>query len=102
MPNSTYRLSFFLFIFFSFFLVGFTVKSDTSGTGLNGTRYSTRLVYNAGVVLDVNSKMGAMANICLSMALSDFYAEHPNYETRLSLQRWDLLDGVAAASSGKF
>ncbi|XWS73195.1 hypothetical protein CRYUN_Cryun02cG0105500 [Craigia yunnanensis] len=99
MPISAYCLSFFLFLFFSFFLVGFTVKSETAGTGLNETRDSTCVVYNAGVVLDVNSKMGAMANICLSMALSDFYAEHPNYGTRLSLQRWDLLDGVAAASS---
>ncbi|XWS73197.1 hypothetical protein CRYUN_Cryun02cG0105700 [Craigia yunnanensis] len=99
MPISTYCLSFFLFLFFSFFLVGFTVKSEIAGTGLNETRDSTRLVYNAGVVLDVNSKVSAMANICLSMALSDFYAEHPNYGTRLSLQRWDLLDGVAATSS---
>ncbi|XP_022756534.1 glutamate receptor 2.9-like [Durio zibethinus] len=99
MPNSTYCLSFFLSIFFSFFLVGFTVKAETAGSGISGTWDSTRLVYNAGVVLDVNSKMGAMANICLSMALSDFYAEHPNYGTRLSLQRLDLLDGVTAASS---
>ncbi|XVE71771.1 hypothetical protein DITRI_Ditri10aG0178600 [Diplodiscus trichospermus] len=98
MPNST-CLSYLLLIFFSFFLVGFTVKIGAAGTGENGTRDSTRLVYNAGVVLDVNSKMGAMANICLSMAVSDFYAEHPNYRTRLSPQRLDLLDGVAAASS---
>ncbi|XP_022756535.1 glutamate receptor 2.7-like [Durio zibethinus] len=97
MPNCSYCLSFFLFIFFSFFLVGFTVKAETAGTGR--TWDSTRLVYNAGVVLDVNSKMGAMANICLSMALSDFYDQHPNYGTRLSLQILDLLDGVAAASS---
>ncbi|XVE71770.1 hypothetical protein DITRI_Ditri10aG0178500 [Diplodiscus trichospermus] len=100
MPNSTYCLSFLLLlIFFSLFLVGFSVKSEAAQTGENGTRDSTRLVYNTGVVLDVNSKMGAMANMCLSMAVSDFYAEHPNYKTRLSLQRWDLLDSVAAASS---
>ncbi|XP_022756532.1 glutamate receptor 2.8-like [Durio zibethinus] len=99
MPNSTYCLSFFLFIFFSFFSVGFTVKAETAGTGLRGTWDSTRLVYNADVVLDVNSKMGAMANMCLSMALLDFYAQHPNYGTRLSLQGLDLLDGVSTASS---
>ncbi|XVF47776.1 hypothetical protein PTKIN_Ptkin03bG0137900 [Pterospermum kingtungense] len=39
--------------------------------------------------------MGAMANICLSMALSDFYAQHPNYGTRLSLQTWNSLDAAA-------
>ncbi|XP_022754186.1 glutamate receptor 2.8-like [Durio zibethinus] len=99
MPNSTYCLSFFLFSFFYFFSVGFTVKAETAGTGLSRTKDSTRLVYNAGVVLDVDSKMGAMANICSSMALSDFYAEHPDYGTRLSLQRLDLLEGVTAASS---
>ncbi|XP_022730836.1 glutamate receptor 2.7-like [Durio zibethinus] len=99
MPNSKRCLPFLLFIFFSIFLIAFTVKTESAGNGLNGTRDSTRLVYDIGVVLDVNSKMGAMANICMSIALSDFYEEHPNYGTRLSLQRWDLLDGVTAASS---
>ncbi|KAK6273019.1 PREDICTED: glutamate receptor 2.7 isoform X1 [Theobroma cacao] len=100
MLNSKYFLPLFLVFFFSLFSFAFiTVKSETAGNVRNGTRDSTRLVYNASVVLDVNSKMGAMANICLSMALSDFYAKHPSYNTRLSLQRWDSLDGLVAASS---
>lgn len=103
MLNSKYFLPLFLVFFFSLFSFAFiTVKSETAGNVRNGTRDSTRLVYNASVVLEVNSKMGAMANICLSMALSDFYAKHPSYNTRLSLQRWDSLDGLVAASSGKF
>ncbi|TYI86857.1 hypothetical protein E1A91_D04G095200v1 [Gossypium mustelinum] len=99
MPKySKHCFSFFPFLLFSYVLIGFTIKLETaSSSGLYGTRDSTRLVYNIGVVVDVNSNMGAMANICLSMALSDFYAKHPNYETRLSLQRWESLGAVAAA-----
>ncbi|KAE8657958.1 Detected protein of unknown function [Hibiscus syriacus] len=60
------RFSFLLFIFFSFL---FTIKSVTGGL---------KLLHNIGV----DSKM---LNICMSMALSDFYAKHPNYQTRCSL-----------------
>ncbi|KAH6835375.1 hypothetical protein C2S53_003226 [Perilla frutescens var. hirtella] len=38
-----------------------------------------------GVVLDTNSPMGSMADLCMKMAVSDFYAKHPNYTTRLQL-----------------
>ncbi|CAI9782977.1 unnamed protein product [Fraxinus pennsylvanica] len=33
--------------------------------------------------------MGSMADICINMALSDFYSEHPNYQTRLRLHTKD-------------
>ncbi|CAA2992720.1 glutamate receptor -like [Olea europaea subsp. europaea] len=42
-----------------------------------------------GVVLDLDSPMGSMADLCINMALSDFYLEHPNYRTRLHLRRKD-------------
>lgn len=38
-----------------------------------------------GAVLDTNSPMGSMAGLCMRMAVSDFYANHPNYNTRLHL-----------------
>ncbi|XP_057787760.1 glutamate receptor 2.8-like [Salvia miltiorrhiza] len=38
-----------------------------------------------GVVLDVNSPMGFMADSCMKMAVADFYENHPNYATRLQL-----------------
>ncbi|KAL3532885.1 hypothetical protein ACH5RR_006406 [Cinchona calisaya] len=37
-------------------------------------------------VLDLNSPMGAMIELCLSMALTDFYSIHSYYKTRLSIR----------------
>ncbi|KAK8602001.1 hypothetical protein V6N12_051823 [Hibiscus sabdariffa] len=94
MPKHVW-FSFFLFIFFSSF---FHIKSETGCTsGLNVE--STKSVYDIGVGGGVDSEMGAMLNICMSMALSDFYAEHPNHATRLSQQTWDSLGAVGAAAS---
>ncbi|KAL7138037.1 hypothetical protein ABFS83_10G136000 [Erythranthe nasuta] len=42
-------------------------------------------VVGVGVVLDTNSNMGSMVDLCMRMAVSDFYAAHPNYTTRLNL-----------------
>ncbi|KAK8683102.1 hypothetical protein V6N13_039170 [Hibiscus sabdariffa] len=95
MPKHVW-FSFFLFIFVS---SSSHIKSETvCSSGRNVE--STKSVYNiggGGGVVD--SEMGAMLNICMSMALSDFYAKHPNHETRLSLQTWDSLGGVGAAAS---
>ncbi|KAL3532889.1 hypothetical protein ACH5RR_006410 [Cinchona calisaya] len=41
---------------------------------------------HVGAVLDLNSPMGAMIELCLSMALSDFYSIHSYYKTRLSIR----------------
>ncbi|GMJ07192.1 GLUTAMATE RECEPTOR 2.7, glutamate receptor 2.7 [Hibiscus trionum] len=85
MPNH-FWFSCFLFIFFSSF---FTIKSETGGSSSSSgpNAESTKSVYDIDIV-GTDSKMGAMLNTCMSMALSDFYAKHPNYETRLSLRRW--------------
>ncbi|OMO89863.1 glutamate receptor 2.9-like protein [Corchorus olitorius] len=84
-----------LFVFFAVSLIFLsTVKSAETaenGTNLESTRFT------AGVVLDMKSKMGAMANKCMAIALSDFYARHPSYTTRLSLQRWDSHDQVSSS-----
>ncbi|XP_039032808.1 glutamate receptor 2.7-like [Hibiscus syriacus] len=77
MPKHVW-FSFLLLVFFSFFSA---IKSDTGGL---------KLVHNIGV----DSKT---VNICMSMALSDFYAEHQNSRTRLSPPTWDSL---AAPSPG--
>ncbi|KAK7327776.1 hypothetical protein VNO77_21867 [Canavalia gladiata] len=42
-----------------------------------------------GVVLDLNSKIGSMANTCISMAYHDFYKQHPHFQTRLDLRTRD-------------
>ncbi|KAK8707273.1 hypothetical protein V6N13_058334 [Hibiscus sabdariffa] len=79
-----------------FFSSLFATKSETGGSSGQNAE-STKLVYDIGVGGSVDSEMGAMVNICMSMALSDFYAKHPNYETRLSLRTWDSLGGGVRA-----
>ena len=54
-----------------------------------------------GVVLDLKSPVGRVAESYMSMALSDFYAVNDNYSTRLSLLTKDSgNDIIAAASAG--
>jgi hypothetical protein len=52
-----------------------------------------------GVVLDLKSPVGGIADLCMSMALSDFYEENDNYTTRLALSTKDSGDDVVAAAS---
>ncbi|GLT97553.1 hypothetical protein SLE2022_151110 [Rubroshorea leprosula] len=52
---------------------------------------------NVGLVLDFNSSIGVMSNTCISMAISDFYATHSSYKTRLSLHTRNSQDVVGAA-----
>ncbi|KAL4296234.1 hypothetical protein GQ457_12G025150 [Hibiscus cannabinus] len=93
MPNHV-CFSCLLLVFFSSFVA---VKSETGGRNAEST---TKSVYDISVGGGVDSEMGAMVNICMSMALSDFYAKHPNFETRLSLRTWSSFGGgVRAAAS---
>nr|DAD27621.1 TPA_asm: hypothetical protein HUJ06_029089 [Nelumbo nucifera] len=52
-----------------------------------------------GVILDLNSTVGEMAETCIRMALSDFYAAHTDYRTRLVLHTRDSNEDVVAAAS---
>ncbi|PPD73574.1 hypothetical protein GOBAR_DD29503 [Gossypium barbadense] len=54
-------------------------------------------VVHVGVILDVNSPVGSVANACISMAISDFYGAHPNFRTRLSPHHRNSDDALAAA-----
>ncbi|CAK9174737.1 unnamed protein product [Ilex paraguariensis] len=58
---------------------------------------------NVGVVLDINTTVGTIWLSCISMALSDFYASHGSYKTRLVLNTRDSkrdVVGAAAAALG--
>ncbi|KAK9946798.1 hypothetical protein M0R45_012242 [Rubus argutus] len=46
---------------------------------------TTTIPVNVGVVLDLDTWFGKMGLSCINMALSDLYASHPNYTTRLLL-----------------
>ncbi|KAK4435709.1 Glutamate receptor 2.8 [Sesamum alatum] len=53
-----------------------------------------------GVVLDMDDYIGASATLsCISMALSDFYATHDHYRTRLVLTNRDSKGDVVGAAA---
>ncbi|XP_028807072.1 glutamate receptor 2.7-like [Neltuma alba] len=54
-----------------------------------------------GIVLDLSSPAAKMGLSCINMSLSDFYASHPHYKTRLVFfVRDSHSDVVSAASQG--
>ncbi|KAK7819594.1 glutamate receptor 2.2 [Quercus suber] len=59
----------------------------------------TKEVIPIGVVLDLKSPVGSVAESYLSMGLSDFYAVNDNYSTRLSLLIKDSGNDIIAAAS---
>jgi ionotropic glutamate receptor len=83
--------SFFFFLSFKFFFVAMGVAQDT-----------TSIPVNVGVVLDLDDVLyGNIGLSCINMALSDFYASHSDYKTRLVLTTIDSKrDVVGAASAG--
>ncbi|KAG5225123.1 glutamate receptor [Salix suchowensis] len=55
---------------------------------------------NVGVVLDLDSDLdGKIALSCIEMALSDFYATHGDYRTRLVLNTRDSMKDVVGAAA---
>ncbi|XP_042991345.1 glutamate receptor 2.1-like [Carya illinoinensis] len=66
---------------------------------LHGEHSMAKEVIPVGVVLDLNSPVGGVAERCMSMALSDFYAVNADYNTRLALLTMDSGNDVIAAAS---
>ncbi|KAL7166120.1 hypothetical protein ACSBR2_036907 [Camellia fascicularis] len=54
---------------------------------------------NVGVVLDMNKWVGKMGLSCITMALSDFYASHGHYRTRLVLNIGDSKKDIVGAAA---
>ncbi|KAE8673839.1 Glutamate receptor 2.9 [Hibiscus syriacus] len=63
---------------------------------------ATVVPVNVGVVLDMDSLVGKLGMSCIDMALSDFYATHPHYKTRLLLHTKDSMDDLVAAAAAGF
>jgi len=62
---------------------------------------TTFIPVNVGVVLDLDYLEANIALSCINMALSDFYATHGDYKTRMVLTTRDSKkDVVAAAAAG--
>ncbi|ERN18388.1 hypothetical protein AMTR_s00055p00227100 [Amborella trichopoda] len=52
-----------------------------------------------GVVLAMDSVVGRVSNSCIAMAIEDFYNEHPNFNTRLTISWRDSGGDVIKAAS---
>lgn len=67
----------------------------------NNSLNASKTVFDVGVVLDLATPLGKMSEICISMAVADFYKTHNNYTTKLNLNWRDSnQDLVDAASKG--
>ncbi|PNS92069.1 hypothetical protein POPTR_018G013200v4 [Populus trichocarpa] len=81
--------SFFFFLSLKFFFVAMGVAQDT-----------TSIPVNVGVVLDLDDVLyGNIGLSCINMALSDFYASHSDYKTRLVLTTIDSKRDVVGAAA---
>ncbi|XP_031104860.1 glutamate receptor 2.7-like isoform X1 [Ipomoea triloba] len=67
----------------------------TMANGMNPTKIPVKI----GLILDKSSWAGMMGLNCVSFALSDFYASHGHYRTRLVLHFRDSKDSVIGAAS---
>ncbi|KAL2502312.1 glutamate receptor 2.2-like [Forsythia ovata] len=100
---STIQILFLLFIIYAnySFSAAATNRVENNETSHGKNQYS---LVHIGVVLDLDSSMGSMADLCINMALSDFYSEHSNYRTRLQLHTKNaesLLDNIAVNDQGR-
>ncbi|KAK6159128.1 hypothetical protein DH2020_006442 [Rehmannia glutinosa] len=88
MLKKIHRSRFLVFlVLIHFFIIDNPYCSDARDVKVNGTSEDSRslLAVPIGVVLDLNSPLGFMADLCMKMAVSDFYEAHPKYKTRLKL-----------------
>ncbi|EXC18794.1 hypothetical protein L484_007167 [Morus notabilis] len=75
------------------FLLGSAQKSST-------TNNNRSIEVNVGVILDLETTFGKMGLRCINMAISDFYASNPHYNTRLILHtKGSKSDVVGAAAA---
>ncbi|KAL4185224.1 hypothetical protein AMTRI_Chr10g4800 [Amborella trichopoda] len=82
--------AFFLCVFIVFSHQGFAYQSEeANGNG----------VFKIGVVLVMDSLVGRVGKMCISMGLEDFYKDHPNFNTRLTMSWRDSGGDVIKAAS---
>ena len=92
-----------LFLFMVVFvLVGLCINEPLNINSHEININGSRKVVGVGVILDFDSRVGEISKDYISAALSDFYAKHADYQTRLALSVKDSKnDVVFAASVGK-
>jgi len=96
MRNLSPQVNFFFIAFVQIMILPSMAMADDQ---LNNSSGATKV--HVGVVLDMKGRLGKMGLSCMSMALSDFYASHASYRTRVVLKRRDSKgDDLGAAAAG--
>jgi ionotropic glutamate receptor len=89
-PSKTFLSLVFFFLSLKIWFIEVLVAQNTA-----------TIPVNVGVVLDLEFSGGNIDLTCINMALSDFYATHSDYKTRLVLTtRNSGNDVVRAAAAG--
>ncbi|KAK9946286.1 hypothetical protein M0R45_011759 [Rubus argutus] len=78
----------FLLLFLLFKIIPLTMAQNT-----------TIFPIDVGVVVDLDTRFGKMGLTCINMALSDFYASHAHYNTRLVLHTRNSTGDVVVAAA---
>lgn len=92
--------SFLLLLYSSILFLTCTIGTAAERNDTNAAGGQTHLPVHIGLVLDLNSTIGTMAEVCISMALQDFYLAHSDYQTRLFLHPKDAQEDLDLASAG--
>ncbi|RWR75361.1 glutamate receptor 2.7-like protein [Cinnamomum micranthum f. kanehirae] len=89
---------------FSSFLLLFSLNLvGRCSTAAQNKSLNARISFDVGIVLDLESTLGKMSKVCISIALDDFYTTHNNYNTKLILHWRDSNeDDMEAASMVMF
>ena len=90
----------FLLLFYSIQFLTWNIEIAAARGGTNGAGGESYIPVHMGVVLDLNSNMGAMVDVCISTALEDFYSVHSDYQTRLFLHTKDAQEEFDVVSEG--
>lgn len=88
---------------FHYFIIMTTMFWNVGATrdAGNGRDNNNYIPVHLGVVLNLNSDMGAMADVCISMAIEDFYSAHSDYKTGLVLHTKDAQEDLDVVSEGQ-
>lgn len=62
----------------------------------------SKSLVHIGAIFDPDTLDGAIAEISMSLAVADFYALHPNYQSRLFVHFTTAKDLVTTAAAGTY
>ncbi|GMH09233.1 hypothetical protein Nepgr_011074 [Nepenthes gracilis] len=88
-----------LFCSFFIYVIIFSSSVKKLAAGGNAKGNSSAVPIDVGVIFGRENWVGRMGLTCMQMALSDFYASHPHYNTRIRLHIGDSNQDVVGAAA---